>query len=250
MSRLFLAMTASAAWAMSTGCVVNDSCDPYSDAGCPGPCASRTVAVGWPSFLLADHTVTSSCATAQVSTVDVYMDDQPVTSLPCSSGGVNVTGVPNNGDHRFTVEALDSTTGAIALRDEQTVSDSNCTDLLLNTQPSEGTWVLNYSFTPDLCTSATSSYIWFTLHDEIANQVIAVDGSHTPQAWTCGGGTTTPVPISLPLASGSYTLQRTEEVLYPGPAQQAGNCSSKGFDVFGATQTQVDVPLTDAVICF
>jgi len=250
MSRLFLTLTASAAWAMSTGCVVSDVCDPYSDAGCPGPCDSRMVAVGWPSFLLADHSVTSSCAAAQVSTVDVYMDDQPVTSLPCSAGGVNVTDVPNNGAHRFTVEALDSNTATIALRDEQTVDNSGCADLVLNTQPSEGTLVLNYSFTPDLCTSATSSYIWFTIHDDIANQAIAVDGGHTPQAWTCGNGTTTPVPISFPLASGPYTLQRTEEVLYPGPAQQAGNCSSTGFDVSGATQTQVNVPLTDAVSCF
>jgi hypothetical protein len=224
--------------------------------GCGGsshhiPCDTRTVAVGWPSFQLADGTVTSSCTTAHVSDVDVFMDDTPVTTVACSAAGVNVTGVPNNGNHLFTVEARDSTTNAIALRDEQTVGNSNCTNLLLDTEPSEGTFVLNFSFSPDLCTSSSNSFIWFTVHDVIANQDIAVDGSHSPQSWTCGNGsTTTPVPISFPLASGSYTLDRTEEVLYPGPTQQAGNCNATSFTVAGATQSRVDVPLTDAVSCF
>jgi hypothetical protein len=235
MNRLvLLALVASI---LGTGCG-HDTCD------------ARTVAIGWPSFLLADGTATSSCGVALLSTVDVFVDGSSVGSFNCTDGGVNVTGVLNDGNHVFDVEGIDSATGAIALRDSVTVGNSNCTDLLVNTQPSEGTFVLNYSFTPNICTSATNSYIWFTIHDDIANQDIAVDGSNSPRAYTCGNGSTTPVPISFALPSGSYTLHRTEEVLYPGPTQQAGNCNATLFAMEGATRTQVNVPLTDAVACF
>jgi hypothetical protein len=241
MNRHFLTFTAAAALAAS-GCVSS-----YDH------CHARTVAVGWPTFQLANGTITSSCT--GVSAIDVFMDDAQVggtgNHFACADNGVNVTGVPNDGSHLFTVEALDSS-GAIVLRDEQSVAPSGCTNLILDTRPSEGTFALNFSFTSaNFCSSATNSYIWFTIHDDIANQTIAVDGSSTPQAWTCGSGTTTPVPISFPLASGSYTLQRTEEVVYPAPpVQAAGNCNATPFDVSGATQTQVNVPLTDAVACF
>jgi len=236
MNRLFLLLAASV---LGTGCM--DICD------------ARTVSVGWPSFQLADGTVTSSCTQAHVSTVNIYLDGQAVTSLPCDSGGVDVDGVPNDGDHLFTVEAIDTTTGGITFRDQVDVSDSNCRNLLEDTQPSQGTFVLNFSLSPNLCASATDSYIWFTIMDDIANQTIAVDGSDTPQAWPCGGGTsTTPVAPSFPLASGSYTLERTEEVLYSSstPTELAGNCSAADFDMSGATQTEVDAPLTDGVSCF
>lgn len=223
---------------IGTGCVVHDTCD------------ARTVSIGWPSFKLANGTVTSSCATAQVSQVKVFIDNAPVGTLACTDGGVNVTGVLNDGDHVFDVEALDVNTGNIALRDSFTVGNSNCNAQVVDTQPSEGTFVLDYSFSPDVCTSATDSFIWFSIHDDISGDTIAVNSGNTPRAYTCGNGSTTPVPISFPLASGSYTLQRTEEVVYPGPVQAAGNCNATGFDMSGGTQTRVQVPLTDNVACF
>jgi hypothetical protein len=231
---------------LATGCVVSDTCD------------ARTVSIGWSSFRLFDGSVVTSCGAAGVSFVQLFMDDQPVTSqpggppdqFPCNTGGVNVTGVLNDRGHLFTVEALDATSGAIALRDEFTVTPSNCSDLLLDSQPSEGTFVLDYSFTPNVCTSATSSFIWFSIQDNISGDIIAVNQGSNPQAYTCGNGTTTPVPISFALASGPYTLQRTEEVLYPGPTQQAGNCNATAFNVAGGTPTTVQVPLADGIACF
>lgn len=236
MNRVFVLVVASL---LGTGCIVSDTCD------------ARTVSIGWSSFRLANGTVVASCSAAAVSSVSVFLDDTPVTTLACDAGGVNVTGVLNDGTHLFTVEGLDSVSGAIALRDEVAVGNSNCNDQLVDTQPSEGTFVLDFSFTPDFCTSATDSFIWFSIRDDISGDVIAVDQTHTPQAYTCGNGaTTTPLPISFALASGPYTLQRTEEVVYPGPATGAGNCNATDFIMAGGNQTPVNVPLADGVACF
>jgi len=241
MNRLLVLLVASM---LGTGCVVSDNNPPIF-------CDARTVSVGWSSFRLANNSVVSTCSAAGIGNVQVFMDDQLVTTVACSGGGVNVTGVLNDGNHLFTVEGLDSSTSAIALRDEATVSNSNCDNLVVDTQPSEGTFVLNYSFSPNFCTSATNSYIWFALHDDISNDVIVYDLTHSPTTYTCGNGsTTTPVPISFALASGPYTLQRTEEVLYPGPTQEAGNCNATALTMAGGTQTQVNVAMTDGAACF
>jgi hypothetical protein len=234
MNRLLVLLVASL---LGTGCVVHDTCD------------AKTVALGWPSFRLADNSVVATCRDAGVSQVDVLMDDQPVTTVNCSEGGVNVTGVLNDGDHLFTVEGVDSS-GAIVLRDEVSIAPSNCTNQAVNTQPSEGAFTLDFSFTPNICQSATNSYIWFTIKDNISGQIIAVDGSLDPQAYLCGNSSAVPLPISFPLASGPYTLQRTAEVLYPGPTQEAGNCTATNFAMTGGTETVLDVPLTDGVRCF
>ncbi len=239
MNRFYLLLAASA---LGMGC--------GGGSGHRATCDTRLVAVDWPSFQLADGTVTSSCTTAHVSEVDIFMDDAPVTTVACSAAGVNVTGVPNNGNHLFTVEARDSTTNAIALRDEQTVGDSNCTNLLLDTEPSEGTFVLNFSFSPDVCTSASNSFIWFTVHDVIANQDIAVDGSHSPQSWTCGNGSTPRPSRSRSrwrLAPTRSTGRRRSSI--PVRRSRPGTARHR-LHVAGATQTRVDVPLTDLVSCF
>jgi len=238
MNRLLVALVAASL--LGTGCVSSDTCD------------ARTVSIGWPSFLLANGSVVTSCAQAGISTIDVFMDNAGVGTFNCTDGGVNVTGVLNDGDHIFDVEGFDSVSGSLALRDSFTVGNGNCAAQVVNAQPSEGTFVLSYNFNPNLCTSATNSFIWFTIHDDIANETIAFDGSHAPQTYTCGNGsTTTPVPISFALASGNYTLQRTEEVLYPAPpTQEAGNCNATAFDMVGGQQTQLNVPLADGVACF
>jgi hypothetical protein len=197
------------------------------------------VSIGWPSFQLANGNVTSSCLTAGVSNVDIFMDDTRVTTVPCGGGGVNVTGVTDN-SHLFTVEALDSGTGNIALRDEVTVTNSDCTDLVVDTQPSEGTFNLAYSFSPvNVCNSP--SYIWFSIRDLISGDIIAVDDTHgDPQQYACG------VSITFPLPWGSYTLQRTEEVVYPGPAISAKNCTPAPFTISGATTKDVGAVMLDS----
>lgn len=230
---------------VGTGCVVHDTCD------------ARTVSIGWPSFKLASGDTVTTCGDAGVNLVDVFMDGAQVGGqgyhFPCSDRGVNVTGVLNDGNHVFDVEALDG--GNIALRDSFTVGNSNCNDQVVDTQPSESTFTLNYSFSPDnICVSGTDSFIWFRIRDEIANQTIAVDSANDPRRYTCGNGTggTTPVPISFPLAWGLYTLLGTEEVVYPVPTPAAaGNCNATPFTIQGGKPgVQVNVGLTDGVSCF
>jgi hypothetical protein len=228
MNRLLLVVVTASL--MGAGCIVSNTCD------------TRTVAVGWSSFQLANGTVTSSCATAAVNNVSLYMDDTFVTTQPCSAGGVNVIGVSNDGGHVFTVEALDSSSGSIALRDEVTVGNSDCTDLVVDTQPSEGTFNLAYSFSPvNVCNSP--SYIWFSIQDGISGDIIAVDDTHgDPQQYACGAVN----GITFPLPSGSYTLQRTEEVVFPGPAISAKNCTPAPFTISGATTSDVGAVMLDS----
>ncbi len=239
MNRVLVLLVASL---LGTACVSGDTCD------------ARTVSIAWPSFLLANGTVTNSCAVAQINTVDVFMDNNLVGSFNCTDGGVNVTGVLNDGDHLFDVEGIDSVSGAIALRDSFTVSNSNCHSPLVNAQPSEGTVQLTFSFSPNTCSSDVNSFMWFTIHDDIANQDITVDSAHTPQAYSCStghAGDFTPLPIQFALASGNYTFQRMEEVVYPAPpVQAAGNCTATAFDITGGTAQPISVGLTDGVTCF
>ncbi len=226
MNRLPVLLVASL---MATACVSHDTCD------------ARTVSIGWPSFLLANGTVTGSCAAAQIGTIDVFQDSTPVGSFNCTDGGVNVQGVLNDGNHTFDVEGIDSVSGAIALRDSFTVGDSNCTAQAVNTEPSEGTFDLAYSFAPNNVCNGTS-FIWFSLQDNISGDTIAIDESHgNPRQYQCGG------PITFALASGPYTLQRTEEVVFSGntPEPSGSNCSSASFNITGAQTTQVQVTMTD-----
>jgi hypothetical protein len=226
---------------VAAGCTTHDTCD------------ARTVSIGWPQFLLADGSQPTSCSGAGIGDVDVFMDDQPVATIPCTDGGVNVTGVLNDKDHLFTVEGIDSSTGAIALRAEVNVAPSNCSSPLVNTQPSEGIVELDYSFTPNSCISDVNSYIWFSIKDNISGDVITVDGTHSPQQYHCGSGRVgefTPLPIQFALASGIYSFQRMEEVLYPGPVPTAGNCNSADFTITGATNQPVAVALANGVACF
>jgi hypothetical protein len=237
MNRLIVLLVVSM---LGTGCVVHDTCD------------AKTVSLGWSSFRLDNNAVVSTCSQAGVSQVDVFMDDVPVVSVNCTDGGVNVTGVLNDSSHLFTIEGIDAVSGAISLRDEVSVPPSNCTNPLVDTQPSQGAFVLDFSFIsgPNFCSSATNSFIWFTIKDNISGDLIAVDRNTSPTLYTCGNGSTVPVPIPFPLASGPYTLQRTEEVIIPGNTQLAGNCNATGFTMAGGTQTSLGVPLTDGIVCF
>ena len=71
MRRLALLLAASL---LGTGCVVSDST--------PTPtCYPSTITVRWPSFLLANGGVTTSCATAGVTFVDVFLGGASVQRL-------------------------------------------------------------------------------------------------------------------------------------------------------------------------
>jgi hypothetical protein len=224
MSRFFLAMTASAALAASA-CVSsshNTTCD------------ARTVAIGWSSFLDATGNITSSCGTLGLASVDVFMDDAPVGTFDCTTGGVNVTQVTNQ-SHLFTVEGLDSS-GNIIVRDEVTVDPSNCRNLVVDTRPAEGYADLEYDFysgsTPvsqDVCYNA-SSHLWFKVTDTIANVTSYLfTGANAGSAPLCESSQRTQ---RLLLPAGTFTLNWMEEHDYANSqALTAADCTPHNFSV-------------------
>jgi hypothetical protein len=221
-----------AAALLGTGCIDED-------------CDTSTVSIGWDSFLLADGTQTTSCSVAGVSSVDVFMDNQPVGNFDCADGGVSVTGVPD-GTHLFTIEGLDASS-FIILRDEISVSASGCGEQLFSVRPAEGSVDLAYSFTPVNQCAADPSYLWFSIFDQIVGDVtVRIDDSSSTQDKTryiC------PEAIIFPMPAGSYTLQWIEErvVTSPGVFSVTGaNCQDADFAVSGGSTSTVNVSLPDA----
>lgn len=227
MRRLALLLAASV---LGTGCIVTTD----------DTCAYRTVSVDWQSFLLADGGTTTSCTTAGVRWVDVYMDDALVDRFDCTDRGVSVVDVPA-GTHRFTVEGIDLG-GNIVLRAERSAFGSPCGEQFLPTQPAEGIVTLDYAFVPaNVCTEG-GSYMWFSIQDEILGVVTAVaDESANTTRYACGNA------ISFAMPAGPYTLQRIEEVVWSGTdyLPTASNCGAAAFDVGGAQESIVVVDLSD-----
>ncbi len=233
MKRLLVLSVASM---LGAGCSVHDTCD------------ARTVAVGWPSFLEADNTTTSHCSDLGLATVDVWMDFTGfVGTFNCTDGGVNVTQVTNT-DHTFTVEARD-TNHNIIVRDEVTVSPSNCSDVLVNTQPAEGFVDIQYDFydgsTPlpapqDVCVAG--SHLWLQITDHIANEVAYLySAANASQAPACESSQRT-LSLRLPWGAGSqnaYTLDWMEEHAGASNTLTASNCASGGFGIGRAQVTTV-----------
>lgn len=230
-----LALLLAAASFAGTGCVVSDTCD------------GGTLTVEWPSFLLANGDVTSSCTAAGVSYVDVYLDGKPVQArFSCADGGAVIAGVQST-SQLVTVEALDAS-GAIVLRDEQQVGTDRCGDRLARFQPAEGALTLDYHFTPsDVCT-AGASYIWFSVYDEIVGDVAArADESANTTLYSCSTAASypLPVPITFRLPAGSYTLERIEEAVPSGGVYVVNGsyCSPIRFPVAGGAERVVTVTM-------
>lgn len=222
--------------------VMGAGCYSSSDYYPPPGCDPTTITVRWPSFQLANGAVTSSCGVAGVSSVEVFLNDVSVQRLACGAGGLTITGV-TPGQNIVTVEGLDGA-GTILLRDDLTVPVATCGDTLVDTQPAEGLFNLAYYFTPvNQC--SPGSYIWFSVHDQLANVTAAVaDETNSTTAYAC------PATISFPLPVGRYTLQRVEEVVPAGAswAATATNCTATTFDVVGARASDVNVPLRDSTV--
>lgn len=211
----------------------------------PPGCDPSTITVQWPSFLLANGAVTASCATAGVPYVDVFMDDQSVQAngFACSAGGVTITNVQPGTTHSITVEGVASDGVTILLRDDFSVTAASCGDRLVDAQPAEGTFELAYFFAPVNQCSPGGSYIWFSVHDQLANVTAAVaDETANTTAYAC------PATIRFPLPVGGYTVQRVEEVVPSGGgyAATATHCAATAFDVAAATQSLVSVGLADS----
>jgi hypothetical protein len=231
MRRLALLLAASV---LGTGCVASST-----------PPCTHTVSIGWPSFLLANGAVEQSCTAAGVTSVEVLMDGVSVKRVPCSDGGMSVVDVPG-GSQQFTVEGLDSN-GVVVLRDQLTVNGSVCGEQIVDSQPAEGLFTLDYHFTPnDVCT-AGGSYIWFSVYDQFAKAVVAVaDETAHATAYVCGDTTNIP---SFVLPAGDYTLQRVEEVV-PTTARTylatATNCAATPFSMIRGNELVLFVSLADS----
>ncbi len=231
MRRLALLLAASF---MGTGCIVSN--DHTST------CYPSTITVRWPSFMLANGGVTASCGTAGVTYVDVFLNDAPVQQggFACSAGGVTITNPPASS--RITVEGVAADGTTILLRDELNVAPAACGDVIVDSQPAEGTLQIAYSFTPNnVCTSG-GSYMWFSIYDQIAQTVTAVaDETANTTRYVCGD------PISFAMPMGTYTLQRVEEVVPSsgGYLPTATNCAGTSFSVNDAAESVVSVALAD-----
>jgi len=223
MKRLALALAAAAL--LGTGCGDNH----------------RSVTVDWSSsFVTADGaTVGCSSASADVQLVDVFVNDGFAGTFDCAAGRGTVRMAC--GSNLVTVEAVDATR-AIVYRDEFS-TDSTCSSEVIQAQPCEGRVSVAYAFSPvDACFSPGPSFIWVNVWDDIAG-VSAADSAAAPTQFTCGD------PVSFRLASGSYTLLETREMISIGSgsyATVAKDCVDRALTVSAAATTPVSAVLTDS----
>lgn len=213
MKRLAAAL---AATVLASGCGDDDRC-------------TGTVTVEWPDFLQSNGAVTSSCATAGIDTVDVFLDGQPVDRrFDCRDGGATIVGV-SSGPILFTVEGLGSD-GFIRYRAELTV-DSGCADVLVQTQPAAGTANLLYSAAGGC--SRPPCFLFFSVFDVVANTVTAAvtRGSPADQQRTF------PYPddVAFELPAGPHRVEWMELVSSEGLALEASSCTPVDFDVVGGS---------------
>ncbi len=213
MKRLALAI---AATVLGSGCIVtSDHCD-------------RTITTDWAFTYWSDAgagawVMNAGCASAGVSTVDVWMNGQFVDNLPCLSGGITITGVPR-GTHTIDVEGLASN-GAILYRDSFSVSADSCGDHSVPASPAEGFMNVDYTAAGG-CTSSPC-FLWLSVHDDIANQLAV--------AYSASGGATTfqyPNDVVLRLAAGTYSLDWMQ--LVSSGTEVARACVLPTFQVAGA----------------
>jgi hypothetical protein len=216
------------------------------EGGCSNTCSAMTVT--WPSFLLADGTLTPSCGQAGISAIDVFGDSQLLGSFPCTTGGVDLYDVPS-GVHTISVEGLDLQSNII-LRDQLVVTLGGCSAIEVVAQPAEGSVDLEYDFfnagqplaaAEDIC-GAPGSTLWLSLTDTIASATAySFDAPNAAQAPLCESAQRR---LNLPLAIGTYTLDWMEERdPAHGQALLATACAARSFTVAAAAVTTVAVPL-------
>src|SRR5512138_1542197 len=148
-----------AATFLGSGCIVTDH----------GDC-STGVTLEW-DFQQANGTVTG-CGAAGVDEVDVYLDGNYVSTYACTSGGATIP--VTTGGHHVTVEGIDLQAGRIAYRDARSFQAAGCGTQLVSVRPAEGTANLNYG---DIGCTASPCYLWFSVHDDVANTPAAAIGT-------------------------------------------------------------------------
>jgi hypothetical protein len=226
MKRLALVLAAALS---GTGCfVVDDDC-------------FGTVTLQW-DFERANGDV-ALCAGAGVAYVDVFMNDALVDRFFCVDGGVTVTDV-RSGHHRFTVEGLDAGE-AIRYREEFVVDARRCEDPFIATRPSQGTVVVDYSFSPDNACFGGPTFMSLQVRDDLALSTAFFEPPTTGDACTVTGA----APAYV-LPTGTFTLQWIHEMeaLVGGGFQvRARDCSDRSFTVPPVGSTTVSPVLVDDV---
>jgi hypothetical protein len=222
---------------LGTGCIVSDHND----------CGFGSFTVEWPSFQLADGSVTPSCGVAGVAYVDVFLNNALVQRFNCADGGAVVTGV-DSASYLLTVEAVDSS-GRILLRDEQQVGADRCADRLVQFRPSEGFVELSYAFVNNgTCITPGPSYLWFSIFDQVANATTVQIDQASPLGdqilYACGDQR----GIVFPLPTGTYDLDWIEERQSPAFNVTGANCSRATFAIVPGQQTVVSSVLADTTV--
>lgn len=217
-----------AALMLGSGCIVTHDHEP----------CNRSISTDWSFTYWSDGggawVMNAGCSAAAVSTVDVWMNGQFVENLPCSTGGITITDVPE-GTHVVHVEGLASD-GAVLYRDSLSVPAGSCGDHYVPSYPAEGFVNVDYSASGG-CTSGPC-YLWLSAHDDIANQVaVAYSGS--------GGARTFPYPndVVLRLPVGTYTLDWMQLVSSQTWTEEARACILPTFNVEAAQSTVLTPPV-------
>jgi hypothetical protein len=209
MRRLALLLAASV---LGTGCIVT------SDNTC-----DRALDLTW-DFTSADNVFYTLCSDAFVNAVDVYVDGQNGLRFDCTTnvggGTLSVLG----GTHVVTVEGVSADPndlygdpGVIYYRDQFQVDTSPCGVALMDAHLGEQYVQFQYAFTPDNACTADPSYMWYSLTDLVAGNVISeVSNASTTsgkRTFTCQSGRQGDRPPVIALPAGQYRLDWIEEVV-------------------------------------
>jgi hypothetical protein len=214
---------------LGSGCVVNTACD------------GSAVAVTW-SFRDVNGASNLSCAAVGVTAVDLYFNGQFVDRYACSQGGATVPVA--SGTFDVTVEGI-APDGTIINRDQFTASVRSCGTTTYAARPGEGDLRIDYSIAP--VNSCGGGYIWFSLYDEVAGQVISAIGDTSSSVdktlFFC------PAEVRIPVPYGTYTLDWIQEVATPltAPTALHQQCSPTTVSVNGPGVTALPVVMGNVV---
>jgi hypothetical protein len=211
-----LALTLAAA-VLGTGCIA--VVDDHENTCFP------SATVDW-SFRNADGGVTSSCNAAGVTWVDVWANGALVGEFDCF--GPAGTVALARGANLVTVEGLDApfdAGGAVLYRDEFTVDAAACGHQgTFAAVPAEGRVNLDYATTSAPPCAGGPCYVWFAVHDDIANETAWVaNAQFAPTSYPY------PNDIVARLPAGSYTVHWMQVV--SGGFMERQACAAVGFDV-------------------
>jgi hypothetical protein len=215
MKRLALVLAAAATVA-GTGC------------GSSTPPCNRSVTVDW-SFRNFANGVTSSCSTAGVDELDIYVNGGFIGTFPCQGPAVTID--VGGSTQSVQVDAIDFSNhlglggNRVAYRDRFTVNTSACGDQAVLSEPAEGRISLDYAIpnteaAPDCSSGCT---MFYQVHDDVNGSTAAnyVDYPAVPY----------PNDILVRLPLGDYSVDFVQVVSNSLHAALKQNCTHPTFSV-------------------